>query len=1435
MCTRKGLLYLSLGIWVSIGGYAQEYRHHPPPTAINGAIEKRLISKNPAHLADPKAPVAGRFLLDRASSRLQFLSQRIRSTKATNITPPSVSLPTTYPGIQFRNALGTGAIANAVVTGDFNQDGHPDFVAANGATDDLWIYFGKGDGTFELPQIIPLTKGQTPVYLAAADLRGNGKLDLIVAEADTTTIGVLLGNGDGTFGFEQVYSLPQPPSALTIGDFNKDGKLDIVAVMQETNALGPPALIATLFGDGQGSFGAPIVTNVAFGSTATSITSGDVNNDGLPDLIVTGPGNENSQIYLNTGGGSFAAGQVLFRNDPLLGHVAFDGQLADVNGDGCNDAVVADGSSEAWISFGDCSGNFGPPSPVAMGDEVLSLRLLDLNGDGHLDIVTTGFPVFEDPTLGNTAGNCLSVAFGDGLGNFGPARTYVGTGFSYSQSEADFNGDGKPDIVTVSPDTDTASVFINDGSGGFGFPQGEWLGLPGDHVINSFLSSPSFSDLNNDGNPDIVIVNQGLNGETFVTTALNDGTGRFSAPISSDLGITTVSNRMGDYRLGDFRGTGHLDFIGIGLSTAYSGAQYIAFAPGNGDGTFGTPTVVNTPGADGELAIGDFNRDGKLDFITASPNASGSGKVLTVFLGNGNGTFRNAGNIAFADSARDISRVFSADFNRDGKLDVLVYTTGNGYWTTNTSVWEFLGNGDGTFQPGQQLFTPFQPMTLADVNGDSWPDIVRYDFQWPDGITTTEGPAKFTTYLGQPTGAFTSSDSLAPYSGIPQNPKPYLQMGDPLDNGMVADLNGDGKPDEIAFQLVSPPDFTSYAQILMGNGDGTFTPTYNIYNFNKNYVFPEYTYHLDGTGSSDLIELDGASSSINLFKASPAPAFQMALEEAQVQGTSGCGWVFLNVPSATGVNISLSSTVTGVNVPASVTIPAGSLTQQFCYTLSPNYNWHQVFDITAQLGTEQATEYASQAYVFGFSEQISNTTQVVYPSQSSTPITITLTSSQGYASTVHLSCGNLPSGASCAFANSTLAVSPNVASTTTVVINTSLAEGAGTFPIAIVAGDSQVVKRQVFNLTLQPLLVTPIGTTAQLSSPGSDTSSLGISINGIPPYNPSCSGLPAGITCSFVGNQVPFPGQTSLQMNLTAAAGIAAGAYPFTAIVASGPATASAAFTLNVTGFDIQLANPNAAWAPPGSTTNVAINLQPIGPLTAGGTLTCSTDVGGNCTGGTFPASNSATIVNLTLAIPATAPTGNHTLSVTATGRNLHQTVTLPFAVADFDGSLSTSALAVTRGSTATFTATVNATSGFSDTVSLACSGATAIACSFSPSTIAPTVLNSATVTVTVSTNSLALLRPATAWTHGPLFWTIILPIGMIFPFRRKVPITARYAMLFLGLLITISCISCGGSSGTTTSGGGGSTKSTYQMTVTANATGTNVSHSLGTVTVTVQ
>ena len=608
-----------------------------------------------------------------------------------------------------------------------------DFVIANGDTNDLWLYLGNGDGTFQLPRIIPLSKGLSPVYVTAADLRKTGNLDLVVAEYDTSTIGVLFNSGNGTFGYEQTYALPQPPGAVVVNDFNHDGHLDIAAVMQTQDGFqgATPQYIALLAGDSTGKFASPVFTNNAgFYSTATSLVSADVNGDGLPDLLITGQGLENSQIFLNNGDGTFTAGQTIAEN---YFSILTDGQLADVNGDGCVDALVADATTGVWVSLGDCGGNFGALKAVPMGDTPGAVRVADMNGDGIPDLVTTSMPLlgmFDAFSIGNT----LDVAFGDGKGNFSVGRTFQGPGESLSFAVADFNGDGKADAVTVNNDTASATLYLNDGTGAFGFPQGIYSGISNQGVELSPYVGASLADLNGDGKPDVFFVGFASIPDLYAISFLNDGTGRLAPAVASDSGLVPPGN-PGDYRLGDFRNTGNLDVIAIGDDLAFSGgSQYLLFMPGNGDGTFGKGTLVTLNGADGLLTTGDFNKDGKQDFVAVNGYQN---HVLTPFLGNGDGTFRAGVPVGFSD-ANFILRVLAGDFNRDGKPDVLVVTYDN-VIPSSPDVWEFLGNGDGTFQPGKELFTGFEDVALADLNGDGYPDIVQYD------LYLTGIPTQFTT------------------------------------------------------------------------------------------------------------------------------------------------------------------------------------------------------------------------------------------------------------------------------------------------------------------------------------------------------------------------------------------------------------------------------------------------------------------------------------------------------------------------------------------------------------------------------------------------------------------------------------------------------------------------------------------------------------------
>src|SRR5208282_4751155 len=328
---------------------------------------------------------------------------------------------------------------------------------------------------------------------------------------------------------------------------------------------------------------------------------------------------------------------------------------------------------------------------------------------------------------------------------------------------------------------------------------------------------------------------------------LGDGAGNFG-PVTRTP-IAETNSRIPGYILGDFRNTGRPDFI----ASEYNSISYdnlgLLFFPNAGGGQFGLPqTIASTLQNSGILAAGDFNKDGNLDFVIASGSPSGASMTLTAFLGNGDGTFQQGATQTFGTG--NPRSIYVGDFNEDGKLDVLAWTFANGTGSQNQNVYELLGNGDGTFGPANLILPNFGFFTVADLNHDGLPDIVEYNEPLNTIPTTT--PMGISVYLGQPDGTFQFSQTYQPYSDI-------FRIEYLFDNGqpqqplspMVADFNGDGNPDIAVFQYqAGSPQPQSYLQILAGNGDGTFTPTYNITQFHKGFI-PTTAADVNGDGRAD--------------------------------------------------------------------------------------------------------------------------------------------------------------------------------------------------------------------------------------------------------------------------------------------------------------------------------------------------------------------------------------------------------------------------------------------------------------------------------------------------------------------------------------------------------------------------------------------------------
>jgi len=970
------------------------------------------------------------------------------------------------PGLQLRPSLPAGYLPVSVASGDFNGDGNADWVVCNAGDDSLWIFLGRGDGTWQLPTIQP-TAGFSPISVVTADLRGDGKLDIVVAEADSGSIAVFLGNGDGTFAPEQRYFLPDLPVFLKTGDFNGDGRTDLLAGV---SSAGADALIV-LPGLGNGRFGAPVISTVNVSNViAEWVSVADLNGDGVLDATakVRGAGTGAVLAFVGRGDGSFVQGQEI-ASDFIVENLTTE--LGDLDEDGCVDAVVTDALAHALTYHGNCDGTFGPPTYFLLGDVGISLALRDLDGDGHLEIVSGSILTFNY-TYGDVAGNLLSVLQGDGHGNFAQPSVYAGDVSLVGLAFADLNNDGSPDVITANQDSDSASLFLNDGRGGFGPPEGYGVGY-NFGVVNSPMSGVRLADLNGDGKQDLVLVELPATspGNYQIAVQLGLGGGKFS-PLRRFDAFPDSLNQAEDFVLADFRNTGHPDFLAVGYGNFITTpAPFVAFAPNLGDGTFGSPSIITPPSGNGLIAVGDFNSDGKLDFVTMGSGDNTNRQSLNVFLGNGDGTFTQRPPVTFGGSAdRWAISVYAGDFNRDGKLDVITRLYVDQVPYTMNDVYEFLGNGDGTFLPGSEILSNSDPFTLADVNHDGTPDLVlcrdpQSNFPSPD-----QSPV-ISIYLGKGDGSFVPAHTYQPYTSSFVFPT-WRGTGN-AGGGFctLGDFNGDGNTDIAIFQRVTGSyPFQPYVQFLLGSGDGSFVPTYDTYRF-LNGDMPQFSLDLNGDGSSDLVELDKFSSSFHSIPAAPAAPFQIGLLAQPVVGI-GQLQLSLDVPSASSTTFSLSASDPKINLPNTATIAPGSISQIVNFEFEPGFDSHHVFSITADSGTFSGTTYGAEwvdGGGVGFQVGLALPNQGVTPGQSSWDYGPLVASIGGYTTTVTFSCVGLPAQAHCSFSPDRVSFPADGSGRTSLIVNTDSDIPPGTYNFNVRASDGAIQADALATLKVLPL------------------------------------------------------------------------------------------------------------------------------------------------------------------------------------------------------------------------------------------------------------------------------------------------------------------------------------------------------------------------------
>jgi hypothetical protein len=354
--------------------------------------------------------------------------------------------PTFAPVVNYD--MGTNSGPAAVVAADLNGDGKLDLLTANLSSSTVSVRLGTGTGSFGGMALYSTGAGSFPLSLAVADVNGDGHPDVLTANSLLNTVGVLLGTGTGTFSNRTDYSTgaTSNPNCLAVADVNADGHPDVLTANTGNNTVG------VLLGTSAGGFGAVATYAVGPLSGPHSLAVADVNGDGQLDVLTANSTADAVGVLLGTGQGGFGAAMPYAVG---LNSRPFAVAVADVNGDGQLDVLTANsGTGTTGVLLGTGMGSFGPVRTYSTGptSQPLGLAVADVNGDGHPDLLAA---------TGNAPTVCLLL--GTGTGSFGAVTTYSAGPNSYPHSltAADVNGDGKLDLLTASSGNNTAGVLLS--------------------------------------------------------------------------------------------------------------------------------------------------------------------------------------------------------------------------------------------------------------------------------------------------------------------------------------------------------------------------------------------------------------------------------------------------------------------------------------------------------------------------------------------------------------------------------------------------------------------------------------------------------------------------------------------------------------------------------------------------------------------------------------------------------------------------------------------------------------------------------------------------------------------------------------------------------------------------------------------------------------
>jgi hypothetical protein len=522
--------------------------------------------------------------------------------------------------------LPTGSTPQDLALIDLNGDGKLDLVIANANDDAVTVQLGNGDRTFGAAQSYAV--GRAPTRLAVADVDGDGKLDIVASNSQSFDVTLLLATTPGNFAAARTFVADQEPQVLALGDFNGDGLLDAVAATQGVDN----ATVAILRNRGDGSLHG--VEDLRAGNGPSALAVADLDGDGLPDLLAGGDGGE--LLIFPSAGNGFAPPITLNVGGRTLGVAA-----RDLNGDSQPDIIVTDNAnSQIAISLSQGGGRFAPAALYSTAPNPVAVAVGDFNGDGRPDVavaaygaesICSGGPQPPPPSCTKDddcapGGVCItpgkaSVLLQQPNGTFATARSTDVDEKPTGIAVVDLNCDGKDDLLVPNLMSSTVSALRSNGDGSFTLVQT----LSAAQVGQS-PSALAVADFDRDGVDDFAVTNMLAPSGANVHLFRGNCSGPFAAFGGQMPQIGLLANSI---VARDFTGDQIVD-----LAVTSQNSNEVCLLAGRGDGTMGR--VGNSNSCDRvsrmpiALAAGDFDADGRYDAASAN-NDQGSNNLSVLF------------------------------------------------------------------------------------------------------------------------------------------------------------------------------------------------------------------------------------------------------------------------------------------------------------------------------------------------------------------------------------------------------------------------------------------------------------------------------------------------------------------------------------------------------------------------------------------------------------------------------------------------------------------------------------------------------------------------------------------------------------------------------------------------------------------------------------